>query len=102
MGKGDKKSKRGKIFMGSFGVSRRARKKKTEGLPLAVKEPKVKKVAVVVEEIKKEKKEPKVKAAIVVEEPKKEKKAKVVATTDEIKEPKKESKKEPKKESKKE
>ncbi|HYD20675.1 MAG TPA: 30S ribosomal protein THX [Flavipsychrobacter sp.] len=30
MGKGDKRSKKGKIFMGSYGVSRPARPKKTD------------------------------------------------------------------------
>lgn len=64
MGKGDKKSKRGKIFMGSYGVSRPARKKKSEITEAAVKEPKVKAVKEVKAETKKEpkkevKKEPK-------------------------------------------
>ncbi len=36
MGKGDKKTKRGKIIIGSFGVTRSARKKKRT-IPVAVK-----------------------------------------------------------------
>lgn len=89
MGKGDKKSKRGKIFMGSYGVSRPARKKVTETSVVDAKDTKVKKIvdAEPVKEVKKEKKEPKVKTAVIV---------------DEQKETKKESKKETKKEAKKE
>jgi 30S ribosomal protein S31 len=50
MGKGDKKSKRGKIIMGSFGVSR-ARRKKTAVIPLVKKAPdKPKKAPKAVEE----------------------------------------------------
>lgn len=102
MGKGDKKSKRGKIFMGSYGVNRPARKKKTEVLPLEVKEPKIKKSTVAVEEpkeVKKEKKEPKVKATTNADEQKEIKKE---AKKDTKKDTKKEAKKETKKETKKE
>lgn len=43
MGKGDKKTKRGKIIIGSFGVSRPSRKKKSVAQPVAKAEPKPKK-----------------------------------------------------------
>ena len=44
MGKGDKKSKRGKIIIGSFGVSRRRKNKKKSGFikPVVKKEAPVK------------------------------------------------------------
>ncbi|MHC1707116.1 MAG: 30S ribosomal protein THX [Bacteroidales bacterium] len=53
MGKGDKRSKRGKIILGSYGVSRAKRKKKYIPVAkpeVAVKEKKEKAVKVVVEE----------------------------------------------------
>jgi ribosomal small subunit protein bTHX len=65
MGKGDKKTKRGKIIMGSFGVRRPKRKKdisivKDESLIAKVKAEKPKK-----EEAPKEKKKPATKKAVV-------------------------------------
>ena len=52
MGKGDKKTKRGKLFMGSFGVTRQKKGIKAVGKPVvAASEPKEK----AVKEIKKEK-----------------------------------------------
>ena len=40
MGRGDKKTKKGKIFKGSFGKSRPANEKKVTGTKAAVKEDK--------------------------------------------------------------
>lgn len=45
MGKGDKKSRKGKIFMGSYGVTRK-RKKKVAAKKAAVKKAPAKKAAV--------------------------------------------------------
>ena len=44
MGKGDKKTKRGKIVMGSFGVRRSRKKKAAAAVVLKVQEPRPKKV----------------------------------------------------------
>jgi len=56
MGKGDKKSKKGKLTMGSFGVKRQSRKQTIVATNIAVG------TAVASEKPKKEKKEPKAKA----------------------------------------
>jgi ribosomal small subunit protein bTHX len=65
MGKGDKKTRRGKLFQGSFGVRRR-KKKIIHAAPEATQPPKIKEVKAVVPEVKAPKaspakKEPKVK-----------------------------------------
>ena len=51
MGKGDKKTRRGKLFSGSFGVRRR-KKKTTYTAPAATQPPKIKEVKAVVPEVK--------------------------------------------------
>lgn len=50
MGKGDKKSRRGKIIMGSFGVRRPSRKRVSAVPPVKIAEEKPKKAAKIVEE----------------------------------------------------
>ncbi|MCK9612832.1 MAG: 30S ribosomal protein THX [Bacteroidales bacterium] len=86
MGKGDKKSRRGKIWIGSHGV-RRPRKKTKKFVPVVeAKEPqKIKIVEEVIEQ-----------PVIVEEKPKKEKAPKAKKETVETKEPKTEKVKEPK------
>ena len=45
MGKGDRKSRRGKIFMGSYGKTRPSRRKKTNVMPAVAPAPEAKKAA---------------------------------------------------------
>ena len=68
MGKGDKKSKRGKIIMGSFGVNRPRKRRRVayKAVAIKVKTPKVE--VTVTEEVKK------VPKKVVAKKPKKEKK----------------------------
>lgn len=81
MGKGDKKTKRGKIIKGSYGVRRPKRKTSAAPIPVKVKKKIVEKVAEVVEEKAVVKKAPvkKVAAKKVEDKPIVEKETKVKA-----------------------
>ena len=67
MGKGDKKTKRGKIIMGSYGVRRSKKSKKGFVPDLTAKEPKAKVEKPVTEDAPKEKKKPAVAKKVVAE-----------------------------------